>query len=324
MSEIGYLKFWNILMNINGVGVQLQKTRQIEQREPIFLLRIQKETFWEEYSNISKGKPVSKSSPLLTLLSFLDGKGIIRANGRLQNATCLSEQARNSVILPKGHRYSRLVVEHYLKKNCHHNSAKVICDVRERFWIPSIRSLLRSVEMQCNFCKIRKAQPTQPIMAALPIDRVIPFVRPFSHTGVDIFGPSNIKIRRSTEKRYVALFTCLTVRAVHIEIVVDLSTDAFILSLSFMNRRGIPLQVRSDNGKNFVGLLKELRNETDFLDYNQINSENIVNSRPLTHLPLNPDDPNPITPNHFLIGTTNSTQTPAAFDASLVNLRQQI
>ncbi|XP_075163102.1 uncharacterized protein LOC142235727 [Haematobia irritans] len=346
---------------------------EISEAENLILIQIQKETFWEEYSDISKGKPVSKSSPLLTLLPFLDEKGIIRANGRLQNATCLSEQARNPVILPKGHRYSRLVVEYYHRKNCHQNSAKVICDVREKFWIPSIRSLLRSVEMQCNSCKLRKAKHSQPVMAALPIDRVTPFVRPFSYTGVDIFGPFNIKIRRSTEKRYVALFTCLTVRAVHMEIVADLSTDSFILSLrNFMNRRGIPLQVRSDNGKNFVGLQKELRNEKDFLDHNQINcflsslgikwifntpadpsaggawerliqsikkslevllrgldpklevfqsllleAENIVNSRPLTHLPLKPNDPEPLTPNHFLIGTTNSTQTPAAFDASL-------
>ncbi|XP_075157560.1 uncharacterized protein LOC142230820 [Haematobia irritans] len=80
---------------------------EISEAENLILIQIQKETFWEEYSDISKGKPVSKSSPLLTLLPFLDEKGIIRANGRLQNATCLSEQARNPVILPKGHRYSR-------------------------------------------------------------------------------------------------------------------------------------------------------------------------------------------------------------------------
>lgn len=168
-------------------------------------------------------------------------------------------------------------------------------------------------------------------------------------------------------------------RAVHLEMVTDLSSAAFVLSLrNFINRRGVPLQIRSDNGRNFVGLKRELRNEANFLDHNEvtkfltplgikwvfntpydpcsggawerliqsikkslavqiigftpkletfqsflIEAENIVNSRPLTHIPVDPNDSDPLTPNHFLLGCANSTQTPAEFSLELMNMRKQ-
>lgn len=54
-----------------------------------------------------------------------------------------------------------------------------------------------------------------------------------------------------------------------------------------------------------------------------LEAENIVNSRPLTHIPLTPQDPKPLTPNHFILSTTSSTQTPARFDIDLINLLKQ-
>lgn len=94
-----------------------------------------------------------------------------------------------------------------------------------------------------------------------------PYVRPFSYTGLDYFGPISVTIRRQREKRWIALFTCLSVRAVHLEIACDLSSDACLLCIrNFVNRRGVPIQIRSDNGTNFVGIRKELNGVTDFLD----------------------------------------------------------
>ncbi|XP_075150852.1 uncharacterized protein LOC142224960 [Haematobia irritans] len=110
-------------------------------------------------------------------------------------------------------------------------------------------------------------------MAPLPIDRVTPYVRPFTYTEVDYFGPLNVTVRRQREKRWVCLFTCLTVRAVHLELSTDLSTDAFLLCLrNFVNRRGLPLVIRSDNGTNFVGVAKELQGVSNLFDNNVITS----------------------------------------------------
>ena len=99
-----------------------------------------------------------------------------------------------------------------------------------------------------------------PLMGELPFERIAYMGPPFSRTGVDYFGPLLIKRGKRTHsncgttKRYGALFTCLTTRAVHVELAGDLSTDSFILALRrFISRRGHPKTIISDNGSNFVG-----------------------------------------------------------------------
>ncbi|XP_075150827.1 uncharacterized protein LOC142224934 [Haematobia irritans] len=272
-----------------------------------------------------------------------------------------------------------LIVQYYHQKLHHINRATIISEIRQKFWVVSVRVALNKVESRCQFCKNRRSQAVQPQMAPLPADRVTPYVRPFSYCGVDLFGPCYVTIRRSREKRWVAVFTCLTVRAIHLEIVANTSTDSFLLALrNFMNRRGVPVQIRSDNGTNFVGINKELHHDSTFIDFNSvteklgplgikwifntpmnpsaggawerliqsvkkvmahivtekapqletfrsllIEAENIVNSRPLTHLPITIDDPQPLTPNHFLLGCCNSTQTPSPFYPQNLCLRKQ-
>lgn len=215
-------------------------------------------------------------------------------------------------------------------------------------------------------------------MGQLPIDRMTPYCRPFTYTGLDLFGPINVTIGRRHEKRWVALFTCLTIRAVHLEIVENLSTDACLVSIkNFINIRGIPLRIRSDNGTNFVGASKTIKNTNTYLDQNQMRRDlaiigiewifnspghpeaggcwermvqsikrvlsstlnesaprvetlrcllleaaNIVNSRPLTNVPVSPDDEEPLTPNHFLLGATNST-TSMESEATNLDTRKQ-
>ncbi|XP_077997425.1 uncharacterized protein LOC144450653 [Glandiceps talaboti] len=97
-------------------------------------------------------------------------------------------------------------------------------------------------------------------MAVLPVDRVTPQYAPFTCTGVDCFGPFLVKRGRSQEKRYGCLFTCLTMRAIHLEKLQSMDGDSFINALiRFIARRGKPKKIRSDNGSNFVGGNRELR-----------------------------------------------------------------
>ena len=96
-------------------------------------------------------------------------------------------------------------------------------------------------------------------MADLPIERLGYKEPPFSNTGVDYFGPLLVPIRRSTEKRWDFLFTCLTTRAVHIEVVPSLDTSSCVMVVErFIARHGTPTIIMSDNGTNFVGAQKEL------------------------------------------------------------------
>ena len=97
------------------------------------------------------------------------------------------------------------------------------------------------------------------MMADLPIERLGYKQLLFSNTGVDYFGPFLVPIRRSTEKKWGFLFTCLNTRAVHIEVVPSLDTSSCVMGVErFIARRGTPTTIMSDNGTNFVGAQKEL------------------------------------------------------------------
>ena len=100
-------------------------------------------------------------------------------------------------------------------------------------------------------------------MAVLPEFRVTE-APAFSHTGVDIFGPILIKEKkdrnRSFLKTYGCIFICMVSKAVHIELAADLSIEGFLAAFRrFIRRRGVPEHMYSDNGTNFVGANKELR-----------------------------------------------------------------
>ena len=112
----------------------------------------------------------------------------------------------------------------------------------------------------CFACRRRQAPVLQQKMASLPEDRITPCKPPFTYVGVDCFGPFTVRRGRSDVKRYGVLFTCLVVRAIHIEVVHSLDTESFINALRrFIARRGKPEEIRSDNGGNFVKGEKELR-----------------------------------------------------------------
>ena len=122
-----------------------------------------------------------------------------------------------------------------------------------------LRRLLRSIESQSVTYHKRKASTIQPIMSDLPVERLGYKQSPFNHTDVNYFGPLYVPVRRSTEKRWGSLFTCLTTRAVHLEIVPSLDTSSFVLGIErFIARRGTPSTIWSDNGTNFVGAENEL------------------------------------------------------------------
>ena len=117
---------------------------------------------------------------------------------------------------------------------------------------------MRSIENKCIRCQKGRAQTKAPVMADLPEERLVASTA-FWNVGVDYFGPFTVKIGRRNEKRWCCLITCLTVRAVHIELVLKLDTDSCLNAiLRFIARRGKPVKMNSDNGTNFVGAEKEL------------------------------------------------------------------
>lgn len=134
--------------------------------------------------------------------------------------------------------------------------------------------MVRRVMTSCYSCRRREAPFCQQKMADLPNYRLVPDKPPFTAVGVDCFGPFQVRRSRSLVKRYGVIFTCLTVRVVHIEVAHSLDTDSFLLALRrFIARRGQVKEIRSDNGSNFTSGERELRESIQAWNQDKISDE---------------------------------------------------
>lgn len=237
------------------------KAVEIKAAERVMIVNAQKCAYSSELLCLSNSTSVPCNSPVWALNPRLDDEGIMRLGGRIDKAVWLPFDTRCPILLPQDSALSMQIARHYHLRFYHQNRAAIAAAIRARFWIPCIRRTLNTVRASCQWCKNSNARPSQPIMGQLPIERVMPYVRPFTYTGVDLAGPFTVAIGRRHEKRWVVLFTCMTVRAIHTMLCKDLSTAAIIMCLKdFANRRGVPFRIRSDQGTNFIGAAKVLAN----------------------------------------------------------------
>ncbi|XP_057299494.1 uncharacterized protein LOC130630114 [Hydractinia symbiolongicarpus] len=190
---------------------------------------------------------------------------LIRVGGRIGLIDIPFESKHQMIISPK-HYIARLIIQHIHHTNFHVGQNATLALSRQNIWIPTGKSYVKNLINAWTYCKSKKVKPMSPLMGDLPIDRFAVGEPSFNRSGVDYFGPMIVKRSKRTRpssgtvKRYGALFTCMTSRAVHIELAGDLSTDSFILALRrFISRRGNPKTITSDNGTNFVGANRELR-----------------------------------------------------------------
>ena len=231
---------------------------------------VQRTMFAEEYLALSRAALIQTRSQL-TPLNPQMVDGVIVVGGRLSRATTLKSHARQPVVLPARHHLTTLVVRQYHDSNGHVGVNHVLNALRQRFWVPHGRSTVRRVLGGCTACRRRKAPLMVQQMAPLLPEQVTGDQPPFTSTGVDCFGPMLVKCRRSTVKRWGCLFTCLSSRAVHVEVLSTMSAASFVCAFQrFAARRGRPKKVYSDNGSNFVGGERELREAWAEVDMDEL------------------------------------------------------
>ena len=231
----------------------------------------QRAAYGEELAAISCGGRLPAGSSLQQLSPFTDERGLIRARGRLLNSP-LPESSRYPLIVGEND-LIRLIVTDVHERVLHSGIEHTLSEVRLSYWIPKARSAVRKLVYKCAYCRNRRAQPQAPIMADLPASR-FDMSRPFACVGIDYFGPLTIKKFRKTEKRYVLLVTCLSTRALHLELAASLDTDGFLMAFRrFVARRGRPRMVLSDNGTNLVAGEKEMRTCIEEWNQDQITDE---------------------------------------------------
>ncbi|KAI4896990.1 hypothetical protein NFI96_001373, partial [Prochilodus magdalenae] len=239
-------------------------TEDLEEARNIIIRAVQQDAFTETLECIRGGIAIPKQSPLLSLCPYLDTAGILRIGGRLSKAN-LDGKEVSPVILPGQSHVTTLLIRHYHEQVQHQGRHLTEGAVRAAgLWIISGKRRISSILHCCVTCRrLRRKMETQK-MADLPAER-LSADPPFSFVGVDVFGPWMVTARRTrgglaSSKRWAALFTCMSTRAIHIEVLESMDSSSFINALRrFFSVRGPAKQMRSDCGTNFVGACKELQ-----------------------------------------------------------------
>ena len=360
-----------IIMNYSrkqhAVNTSYLTVNELNTAEIEFIKFVQREVYYTDIKKLELGKEVNLDSRLCKLKPVLKN-GIIRVGGRLKNSE-LNYELKYPIILPGTHEFTKKLIYQYHINNAHTGLSTTLTLLREKFWITRGIGAVKNVLHKCISCRRRQARPCSQQMASLPIERLSPDKPPFTYVGIDYFGPLQVKLKRGTDKKYGCIFTCLTTRAIHIEIVESLESDTFISAFRrFTSRRGRPEKVYSDNATNFTGGERELQDsvkkfnsfrvnrefvqrgiewrfnpphashyggvyermirtvrmtlsgitQQQLLTFEQLTTfmceiERIINSRPITYISSDSDDPEPLTPHHLLLLRANHSLPPGIF-----------
>ncbi|XP_018377653.1 PREDICTED: uncharacterized protein LOC108770516 [Trachymyrmex cornetzi] len=243
---------------------------EMERAEKVIIRWVQQESFPMEIHCLQENRLLPRKSPLCALAAYLDNEGLIRVGGRLRHAEIQSDQ-KNPIVLLTRHDVTSILLRDRHKRLLHCPPEQLLFDIRLRFWPISGRREVRKVVKRCVKCYRFNPTTTEVKMGDLPVERVRSYDRPFTVTGIDYAGPIQVRESRRRErihvsKGYIAIFVCTSTKAVHLEMVTNLSTEAFMASLRrFTSRRDLCSQILSDNGTNFVGATRHLNELYEFL-----------------------------------------------------------
>ena len=221
--------------------------------------------FSAELAALQAKQHLPKSGCLTSLNPFLDSEGLLRVGGRESHSN-LSFSRQHPIILHGKHPLTKLIIRSEHLRMLHVGPTLLSCSLNRRFHVVYLRKAVRAITRQCGICRRQTAKPQR---GQLPLERVTPG-SVFEKVGVDYAGPLKVKygmVRKTpVVKAYVCVFVSLAVKAVHLEVVSDLTMEAFVAALRrFIARRGYPSLIWSDHGTNFVSANRELKDLCEFL-----------------------------------------------------------
>jgi transposase InsO family protein len=203
----------------------------------------------------------TKTQPPLTrqLRLFIDDTGLLRCGGRIHNAP-VNDAAKFPILLPKKDHVTTLFIRDFHAHQLHAGVSSTLTALRQRFWVPAGRYHVKRVVNKCVTCKKVSGFPFQapasPPLTSLRLQES----RPFAVTGVDFTGELYVRNSKNESKVYICLFTCAATRAVHLEVVSDLSVGTFLLAVRrFASRQSLPDVMISDNATTYQSAATELK-----------------------------------------------------------------
>lgn len=261
LRVIGWIKRFirNIQAKIQGICGQDGSLTipELKEAEREVGRLVQTEVYALERKDLEKG---NKKGLVRQLGLYLDN-GIIRCRGRIERAH-LSYNTKHPVLLPSKHPITSLIIMEAHQFCYHYGVGYVVAYLRTKWWIPRLRQRVKTTTRACVRCKRMQGrsyggQPSPP----LPGFRVQQ-AEPFQITGVDFTGPLNVRSNKVMIKVYIVLFTCAVTRAVHLEVIPDLTCESFMhVFRRFSSRRGFPQIMLSDNATTFVSAAKIVKDK---------------------------------------------------------------
>ena len=245
--------------------------QEIQEAEIRIIKLMQQRAYKNEIVRLQKGETAKKGMERLYKLNpFIDKKGVLRVGGRLTNAID-DDNVKFPIIVPKSAKATKAMISWHHAQIEHRGKHSTISRIRDfGFWVIGVSKEVGALVHKCVRCRWLREKFGKQKMADLPFSRTVD-APPFTYCGADVFGPMAVKEGRKTLKRYGVLFTCFSLRAVHVELMASLETDSFILALTrFIGRRGAVRQIRSDNGTNFVGADNELRKAYEEMNHKRV------------------------------------------------------
>lgn len=245
------------------------RSYELKVAHDIIVKIIQHNHFWSEIKTLTQKGYVSS---FRKLSPFIDANDFLRVGGRLSLSE-LPYDTKHPLLLPKKCHITNLLIEYYHKLYLHVGPRTLQGILSKKYWIVNARSIIRSVLSKCIQCFKCRPSVVQPVMGTLPAPRLM-VNKVFNHVGCDLGGPFIVKenLRRNAKKykTYLCLFVCFSTKAVHLEVLTDLSCDCFLAAFDrFVARRGLCSCLYTDCGSNFIAAAKHLKEVYKFFEQKQ-------------------------------------------------------
>ena len=326
----------------------------------------QAQYFHEEVQLLREERQLPRKHKFIGLNPVIDETdGLMKVGGRLYQSD-MDDNVKHPILLEADSHFVKILVRHHHQQCLHAGPQSTLYNVRQHLWFVNARNIVRRTIQACTTCARFAHTSFQTPMEPLPEEKTT-HCKPFTNSGIDFAGAFHVKMKgtlKSIENVYNSLFVCFATKAIHLEIVSNLTTEACIAAMKrFVASRGVPAAIYSDNGTNFIGARNELiqikvilakrRNSVPqfatnlatqwtmipplgrraphfgglweagvtavkmhlkkimgnaILSYEEfltlvIEIEGILNSRPLSPMSSEPNDLEPLTSRHFLMGT---------------------
>ena len=226
----------------------------------VLLQSVQQFYYGDILSKVKDGAKGKQPAIIHQLGLYLDDDGLIRCRGRLQYAQ-LPHSTKYPILIPKESHLSTLIVRATHCLVLHGGVRETLTELRQSYWIPKGRQLVKKEISKCVTCRKVEGPPFRSVNSPPLPDIRVTRSQPFQVTGIDYAGPLYVRnANKEVAKVYVCLFTCTTIRAVHLELVEDQTASAFLRAFKrFASRRGIPECIISDNAKTFKAGSQDLQ-----------------------------------------------------------------